>query len=190
MRGDRDGGSRARPGAYRRPRDCGRSLSRPAARHPLGREGHHRGQGLSDNVGSRPVQRSRARRGCDGRVATRRCRRGAHRETRNRRARARRPLVRRSNDEPVGRDDGFARVLSGSRFGDGCRAGRILDRKRDARVDCGTLGHLRCHWSAADVRAHQPSRRDGTQLEPGQTGTDVSQRRRLRARTGCRAGVR
>ena len=51
LRGHDSRRSRARAGEAGRRRDRRRQVQRAAARHSLGREGHHRGQGLQDHVG-------------------------------------------------------------------------------------------------------------------------------------------
>ena len=69
-----------------------------AARHSLGREGHHLGEGLQDDLGDRVAQGSSARLRRERRGDAARCRRGADRQADDRRTGGRRQLVRRADE--------------------------------------------------------------------------------------------
>ena len=56
LRRDADRGARARAGGPGRPRAEGRTVPRPAARHPVGRQGSLRHQGHPDDVGREAVR--------------------------------------------------------------------------------------------------------------------------------------
>ena len=81
---------RPRRSEARRRRDRRRQIQRTAARHSVGREGHHLGQGVQDHVGIAGVQGSGVRLRRQRRRDAARRRRGADREARHRRAGERR----------------------------------------------------------------------------------------------------
>ena len=103
----------------RRRGDRRRQVQGPAARHSVGREGHHLGQGLQDDVGIGAVQGSGVRLRRDRRRDAARGRRGVDRQGLDRRARRRRQLVRRTDQEPVGSDAGLERIVGRPVVGDG-----------------------------------------------------------------------
>ena len=86
-------------------------------------------------------------------------------------------LVPRADEEPVesGRSAArrLQRLVGRSRVGDGCRAGRFRDRHRDAWLDHFPFSRQRRRRPAPDLRAHQPLRRDGAELDDGQDRPDV-----------------
>ena len=126
---------RPRRSEARRRRDRRGQVQGPAARHPVGREGHHLGEGLQDHVGIERVQGPGPRlRRVGGGAAARRGR-GVDREGHHRRARRRRQLVRRADQEPVGSHAGVERIVGGTLVCHGRRMHRVRHRHRDERID-------------------------------------------------------
>ena len=109
----RPGGSEAGGRGDRR-----RQVQGPAARHPVGRQGHHLGQGLQDHVGIAGVQGAVVRLRRERRRNAARRRRGADRQADHRRAGQRRSVVRRPDQESVGSDAGIERIVGGPLVGD------------------------------------------------------------------------
>ena len=116
---------RPRRSEARRRRDRGRQIQGTAARHSVGREGHHLGHGIQDDVGIAGLQGAVVRLRRQRRRDAARCGRGADREAHDRRARQRRSVVRRTDQEPVGSDAGLERIVGGALVGDGGRLRRL-----------------------------------------------------------------
>ena len=114
-------GSRARAREAGRCRDRRGQVSRPAARHPVRREGSARHEGHPDDLRRRAVPQPRAVGGLRGRAPAERRGRGARREALARRARAQRHLVRRPDDEPVAAGGRRVGIERRARRGDGRR---------------------------------------------------------------------
>ena len=93
-----------------------------------------------------------------------------------------RQLVRRPDQEPVGSDAGLERIVGRPVVGDGGRLRRLRHRHRDERIDPQPGGALRPGRPAADVRPHQPLRRDGAVVDAGSARPDLPLRRGLRDR--------
>ena len=96
------------------------------------------------------------------------------------------PMVPRADEEPVESGRSATRrvewLVGRSRVGDCCRSGRFRDRHRDARIDHFAFSGERCRRPAPDLRARQPIRRDGAELDDGQDRPDVPVGRGLRVR--------
>ena len=97
-----DRGARPQAGGQGRRRDRRRKIPRPAPRHPLGREGPPRGQGIQDDVRRLALQGPDDRRRFDRLHPADRGRGGPRRQADPGRAGHGRPLVRRPDQEPLG----------------------------------------------------------------------------------------
>ena len=177
-------GPRAQAGRRRRPRDQGRQIPRPAARHSVGREGSLRDQGHQDDVGRRAVRRSghrlRRDRSSSGCATPARCSSPSSRSARSRRA----TVVRRADEAIRGiRSARIERLVGRPGLGDGRRLRRLLRSaprraarsSRRRRVN-GVVG------PAPDLRPREPLRRDGALDDDGQDRAAVPVRRGRRAR--------
>ena len=77
---------------------------------------------------------------------------------------------------------GIERIVGGSVVGDRRRMRRLRHRHRDQRIDSEPVGALRARRPAADVRPHQPLRRDGAVVDAGSPRPDLPLRGGLRDR--------
>ena len=174
---------RARRGEARGRGDRGRQIQGAAARHSVGREGHHLGQGLQDHVGIAGVQGAVVRLRRQRRRDAARRRRRADREAHDRRAR--RAAIngsaarRRARGIPTQGSSGSSAGPS-SATAAGCVG--VRHRHRDERIDSEPRRALRPRRAAADVRPHQPLRRDGAVVDAGSPRPDLPLRRGLRHR--------
>ena len=174
--------SRPRRSEARRSGNRGRQIQGPAARHSVGREGHHLAQGLPDDVGIGAVQGAGARLRRERDRTAARCGRGADREGHHRRACRRRQLVWRPDEESVGSGARLERIIRRSIVGDGRWLRRVRHRHRDERIDSQPVGALRTGRPSSDVRPRQPLRRDGAVVDAGSSRSDLPLRGRHRDR--------
>ena len=98
------------------------------------------------------------------------------------RARERRSVVRRPDQEPVESRAGIERIVGRSLVCDGGRLRRIRHRHRDERLDSESRRALRPRRPAADVRPHQPLRRHGAVVDAGSPRSALPLCGRLRHR--------
>jgi Amidase len=98
---------------------------------------------------------------------------GAGRQADDGRAGLGRCMVRWADEKPLEARRGIERLLGRPCRGDGGRAGRLRDRHRDLGVDRLTRDALPRDRTAPDLRARQPPRRDGAELEHGQDRPDL-----------------
>lgn len=94
----------------------------------------------------------------------------------------RRHLVRRCNKESLGPQPGIQRVLRGISIRHGCRTCSFCHRNRNAGLDCVALHAVRHHRVAPFLRAGEPPRGYGAQLEHGQDWSHLPKRAGLRDR--------
>ena len=104
---------RPRGGEASRRRNCRRQIQRAAARHSLGRERHHLGQGLQDDVGIAGVQGTGLRLRRQRRRDAARRRRRADRQAGDRRAGERRSRGSAVDQESVGSSQGSSGSSAG-----------------------------------------------------------------------------
>ena len=140
------------PGPPGRLRDCGRPVQGAPPRHPLGRQGHHRRQGLPHDmgIGRLPGTGPRLRRHRH-RVAPGR-RRRPDRQTDNGRVCRWSQLVRRPHQQSMESRTELQRVLGRSGFGNWRWMCRLFARHRNQRVYPGTFFCVRRHGIASHVR--------------------------------------
>ena len=145
-----------RPGDGRsgkgRRRPQGGQVSRPAARHPVRREGPLLGEGRAHDVGLEGFRESHHRRRRRGRRAAAQRGRGAHRQARDRTLRAGRPVVSRTHEQPVGHSPRLERIVGRPRVGDGGGLRRVRHRHGDVGLDRVTVARVRTQLAASDVR--------------------------------------
>ena len=133
-------------------RDRGGQIQRAAARHSVGREGHHLGQGLQDDVGHGAAEGSGARLRRERRRDAARGRRGADCEADHRRAGVGRQLVRRADQEPVGSRGGVQRLVGRPFVGHG-RGLRGVRASAPRPADRSSVRRRGAAWPACGRRS-------------------------------------
>ncbi len=171
-------------GAPRRPGAGARTVPGPAPWHSLGSQGSFGGPRISNHLGSHLPPRPDAGPGRHGGPHAGGGGRGADRQAQPGSSGRGRRLVRREDPQSLEAGRRLQGLIGRFRRGDRHRPGRLLHRVRDHGVHRLSVRHLRSHRPETDFRTGQPSRRHDSELEPGQAGPHLPQRR------GLRPGVR